>query len=211
LWAIKIRLIPRPRQERGIGGGFGVWWLSPPTPALAGTPRKHAGRAACLWALLSHLLKRFYIISRMLIGSSGPTLYTPSYSSTTRGKQLIQTMKHVVTTLVNFGWKILLLESFLLLIISLIWYLTDWHTTTGYGAALGIAGGTIIGLGLIALMKRGSSDDMILRKARMLNPDYKNQHLYTPHYAESTRVWFWFIGLGIVTIGMGIAFNVFIP
>ncbi len=123
----------------------------------------------------------------------------------------MQTAKHLVTTLVNFGWKILLLESVLLALVTLIWRWTDWHTTTGYGAALSIAGGTIIGLGLLALRQRGSSDDMILRKARMLNPDYKGQRPYTPHYAESTRAWFWLISLGIVTIGMGIVFNAFIP
>ena len=123
----------------------------------------------------------------------------------------MQTMKHVVATLVSFGWKILLLESVLLLVVVLIWRWTDWHTTTGYGAALSIAGGIIIGLGLLALRNRGSSDDMILRKARMLNPDYKGQHQYTPHYAESTRVWLWLISLGIVTVGMGIVFNAVIP
>jgi hypothetical protein len=123
----------------------------------------------------------------------------------------MQTTKNLVTTLVNFGWKILLLESVLLLVVALIWRWTDWHTTTEYGAALSIAGGIIIGLGLLAVRNRGSSDDMLLRKARMLNPDYKGQSLYTPHYAESTRAWLWLISLGIVTVGMGIAFNVFIP
>lgn len=123
----------------------------------------------------------------------------------------MQTMKRLVTTLVNFGWKLLLLESVLILVVALIWHWTDWHTTTDYGAALSFSGGIIIGMGALALTTRGSSHDMILRKARRLNPDYKDQNLYTPHYAESTRIWFWLIGLGIVTVGMGIVFKVFIP
>ncbi len=123
----------------------------------------------------------------------------------------MQTMKRVTITLAQFVWKILLLESAVLIVIALVWRWTNWHTTTGYGAALSIAGGTIIGLGLLALRQRGSSDDMILRRARMLNPDYKDQRPYTPHYAESTRAWLWLISLGIATVGVGIVFNAFIP
>ncbi len=63
----------------------------------------------------------------------------------------MQSMKRVSITLAHFVWKILLLESALLLVVALVWRWTDWHTTTNYGAALSIAGGTIIGLGLLAL------------------------------------------------------------
>ncbi len=156
-------------------------------------------------------LKRSYTISRMIIGSGRLTPYKPGHSSTAHGEQLMRTTKHLVTALVNFGWKILLLESALVLVVALIWRWTGWHTTTGYGAALSIAGGATIGLGLLALRQRGSSDDMILRRARMLNPDDKGQRQYTPHYAESTRAWLWLISLGIVTVGLGIVFNVFVP
>ncbi len=120
-------------------------------------------------------------------------------------------MKRFANRLAHFAGKILVLETALLLVIALVWRWTDWHTTDSLGVALTIVGGAIIGIGLLALTTRGSSHDMKLREAQMLSPDYKGQHQFTPMYAKSTRVWFWLISLGIMTIGVGIVFNVFIP
>ncbi len=125
----------------------------------------------------------------------------------------MQTMKRVAITLAHFVWKILLLESAILIVMALVWRWTNWHTTDSYGAALSIAGGTVIALGLFALATRGSSDDMKLWEAEMemRSWDHKGQRRFTPLYAESTRVWFWLVSLGIVTVGMGIVFNIFVP
>jgi hypothetical protein len=125
----------------------------------------------------------------------------------------MQTLKRVSTTLANFAWKILLLDSALLIIIALIWRLTDWHTTDSYGAALSTTGGIIIGLGLFALATRGGSDDMKLSDAemQMRSWDHKGQHRFMSPYTESIRTWTWLICLGIVTVGMSIVFNVFFP
>lgn len=73
----------------------------------------------------------------------------------------MQNLKRVTTTFANFAWKILSLESALLIIIALIWRWSNWHTTDSYGAALSTAGGILIGLGLLALTTRGGSDEMI--------------------------------------------------
>ncbi len=125
----------------------------------------------------------------------------------------MQTMKRVAITLAHFVWKILLLESAILIVIALVWRWTNWHTTDSYGAALSIAGGTVIGLGLFALTTRGSSDDMKLWDAEMemRSWDRKGQRRFISPYFESTRVWVWLISLGIATAGMGIVFNIFIP
>jgi hypothetical protein len=125
----------------------------------------------------------------------------------------MQTIKRVAITLAQFVWRILLLESAVLLVIALVWRWTDWHTTDSYGAALSIAGGTVIGLGLFALTTRGSSDDMKLWDAEMemRSWDRKGQRRFISPYFESTQIWVWLISLGIVTVGMGIVFNIFIP
>ncbi len=122
----------------------------------------------------------------------------------------MQTMKRIALTLTQFIWRMLLLESALLVILALVWRWTDWHTTASYGGALSVAGGTIIGLGLIALATRGGSDDMKLSEAEMImrSWDRKGQRRFISPYSESVRVWTWLICLGIVTVGMGIVFNV---
>lgn len=123
------------------------------------------------------------------------------------------TTKRLVTTLTHFAGQILLLESALLIVIALVWRLTAWHTTDSYGAALSTAGGIIIGLGVFALATRGGSDDMKLSEAEMemRSWDHKGQRRFISPYTESIRTWTWLISLGILTIGMGIVFNIFIP
>jgi hypothetical protein len=125
----------------------------------------------------------------------------------------MQTMKNVALTFAHFVWKILLVECALLIVIALIWRWTDWHTTDNYGAALSTAGGVIIGLGLFALATRGGSDDMKSSEAEidMRSWDRKGQRRFISPYTESIRAWTWLISLGIVTIGLGIVFNVFFP
>jgi hypothetical protein len=125
----------------------------------------------------------------------------------------MQTMKSVVIAFAHFVWKILLLESAILIVIALVWRWTDWHTTDSYGAALTIAGGTVIGLGLFALTTGGSSDDMKLWEAEMemRSWDRKGQRRFISPSFESTRAWVWLISLGIVTVCAGIVFNIFIP
>jgi hypothetical protein len=108
-------------------------------------------------------------------------------------------------------WKFLLLESGVLFVVALIWHWTGWHSTADYGFALVTVGGIIIFLGLLGVATRGSSRDMHLRKARMDMPnwDVQHQHRYTPTYTESTRVWFWLISLGVVTIITAMVLKVF--
>jgi|RhiMetdeSRZDD1v2_1073273.scaffolds.fasta_scaffold287157_3 hypothetical protein len=123
------------------------------------------------------------------------------------------TMKHLATTLAHFVGKILLLESALVIIIALAWRWSGWYTTDSYGAALSTTGGIIIGLGLFALATRGGSDDMKLSDAEMQvrSWDHKGQRRFMSPYTESIRPWAWLISLGVVTVGIGIIFNVFFP
>ncbi|HLO30029.1 MAG TPA: hypothetical protein VK249_12880 [Anaerolineales bacterium] len=125
----------------------------------------------------------------------------------------MQSMKRVAITLTNFIGKILALESAVLIVVGLVWHWTNWHTTDSYGAALSTIGGTIIGLGLFALVTRGGSDDMKLSEAEMemRSWDHKGQRRFISPYSESIRVWVWLISLGIATVVMGIIFNIFIP
>ncbi len=148
-------------------------------------------------ALLSHTEKPYILV----------------YSLRAHGEQPMQTMKRVAITLAQFVWKILLLESAVLIVIALVWYWTNWHTTDSYSAALSIAGGTIIGLGLIALATRGGSDDMKLSEAEIIMRSWypKGQRRFISPYSESVRIWTWLISLGILTVGMGIVFNIFLP
>jgi hypothetical protein len=108
-------------------------------------------------------------------------------------------------------WKILLLESAVLLVVALVWRWTGWHSTADYGFALVTAGGIMIFLGLLGVAARGSSKDMHLRKAAMDMPnrDAQHQRRYTPTYTESTRVWFWLISLGVITIITAMVLKVF--
>ena len=46
-FAHTFEIQPQPRQERGAGGGFGVWRLIPQFPPLPVPHREHAGQAAC--------------------------------------------------------------------------------------------------------------------------------------------------------------------
>jgi len=116
-------------------------------------------------------------------------------------------MKHIAHLL----WKILLLESAVLIGVALLWRWTSWHKTTDYSVALATTGGIIIFLGLLGVAARGSSADMHLRKARMDMPgwDLQHQHRYTFTYTESTRVWFWLISLGIITVGTATVLKIF--
>ena len=125
----------------------------------------------------------------------------------------MQTVKRYAITLTHFIVNILLLESALLIVMAFVWRWTNWPTTASYGGVLSTAGGIIIGFGLFALATRGGSDDMKLSEAEMemRSWDHKGQRRFISPYTESIRAWTWLICLGIVTVGMGIVFNIFIP
>src|SRR5574342_77899 len=125
----------------------------------------------------------------------------------------MQTIRNAVLTFSHFVWKVLLVESVLLIIVTSLWRWTTWHTTASYGFALFTAGGVMVGMGLIGLAGRGSSDDMKLMEAEMemRSWDHKGQRRFISSYAESTRLMRWLIGLGLITVVLGTVFNVFFP
>ena len=122
-------------------------------------------------------------------------------------------MKHLANKLTHFAGKLFLLETALLIIIALVWRLTDWHTTDNFGAALSTAGGIIIGIGLFILVTKGSSNDTKLIEAEMemRSWDHKGQRRFISPYSDSIHMWTWLISLGMITVGMGIVFNIFVP
>lgn len=125
----------------------------------------------------------------------------------------MQTMKRAAITLAHFIWRIVLLESVLLIVVALVWRLTGWHTTASYGSALFTAGASIIGLGLLALATRGGSDDMKLSEAEMemRSWDHQGQRRFISPYSETIRVWALLITLGIVAVGIAVVFSAFLP
>jgi hypothetical protein len=134
-----------------------------------------------------------------IIHVSGHDFYRPK-------SQLMQTLKHIA----NLVWKILLLEGVLLIVVAVLWRWTSWHTTTDYGFVLVTTGGIVILLGLAAVATRGSGNDMVMRAAKrnMSGSDLQAQHSSTSFYAESTRIWFWLISLGIITVAIGLLLGV---
>jgi hypothetical protein len=125
----------------------------------------------------------------------------------------MQAMKHMAVTLANFTWKLMLLEGVLLIIITPIWSFTNWHTIDNYGSALSTVGGIIVGLSLFILATQGGSNDMKLSEAEMevRSWDHKGQRRFISPYTAGTRALAWLISLGLVTVGVRIVFNIFIP
>ena len=121
----------------------------------------------------------------------------------------METVKNAALTFTHFVWKVLLVESALLIVITILWRLTTWHITANYGFALFTAGGIMVAAGLVGIARRGSSADSKL--VEMRNRDHKGQRRFIYSYAESTRVMRWFIGLGLVTVAIGTVFGAFFP
>lgn len=125
----------------------------------------------------------------------------------------MQTEKNTRLTFAHFVWNVLRVESALLVVLTVLWRWTTWHTIASYGFALFSAGGILVAMGLFGLAGRGSSDDMKLVEAEMEMRSWnrKGQRRFTSSYAESTRIMRWLIGIGLLTAVLGIVLNPFFP
>ena len=129
------------------------------------------------------------------------------------GRRSTQTIKNVTLTFLHIVWKTILVEGALLIVVTILWRWTIWHTTTIYGFALFTVGGILVAIGLVGLATRGSSDDIRLMESEMemRSWDRKGNRRFISSYAESTQLMRWMIGLGLVTISIGTILNNYIP
>jgi len=123
----------------------------------------------------------------------------------------MQTTNRAAITILHTLRNILVVEIILLVVIALLWRLTSWHTTSSYGVVLTTTGELITGLGLLSLLGQRSSDDVRLTEGEieMRSWAHRGNRWLTSRYAELAQTAGWLIGIGILTVGIGVVLNRF--
>ncbi len=101
----------------------------------------------------------------------------------------------------------------LLVVVTIVWRLTNWHTDTSYAYALVTAGEILSGLGLMGLAGRGGSDDKKISEGEVEMQSWDHLHggQLLSKYWETALTASWLIFLGLATLGIGLVLARFFP
>jgi len=121
----------------------------------------------------------------------------------------MQTVEHKAGSIMHAVRSILLGAGALLVLVAILWRLTDWHHNAPFGLALITSGTIVVALGLVSLLVGRSSDDVKLTEGEieMRSWDRRDGRRFTSRYAELVPISLRLIGIGFVAIGLGAILN----
>lgn len=120
----------------------------------------------------------------------------------------MQTVEHEASSIVRAVRSILLGSGALLVLVAILWWLTDWHQNAPFGSALITSGTIVVALGLVSLLARSSGDAKLTEgEIEMRSWDRRDERRFTSRYAELIPNLLRLIGIGFVAIGLGAILN----